>query len=293
MTKTQKLERAEELIDPVKLWEIYFSGVVLDPARDHIEAGLDAELPLVQDNSGARFPIKLQMKPILSSGHYGLQGQITSLLLRNYGSLHASLLIGDAIVLEWNTSGLVIPAGKPILITGADSGAGSEDTGVSTSSSSDIIEHEFEATIAKKEIVDKIIKIVIQYNKLVLFDPVVRNCQKFVADVLKELNYPPPPPQLEGKLDPYYEELKKSQKKNHKIFMTHTELDAHVHECLGRDLPTTTMEYLLLLYFRFHMTSLTECEKPERWSCEHHDCLMPRLEQRIDLKDTLAYRLLH
>lgn len=288
LTKTQKLQRAEELINPSELWKVYFSGSVLDSARDCIEAGLDAELHPVDVSSGSKFHLKLQLKPIVYSGHYGLQGQVTSLLLRNYGSLHASLLVGDAIVLEWNTSGLVIPTGKPIPSV-------VRPTGVKTllSSPNDVIEHEFEATIAKKELVDKIISFIVQYNTMCFFDPIMRNCQTFVSDVLKKLDYPPHP-KLEGNLVPYYDQLKKSQKKKVKEFHTHAELDAHVQDCLERDLPTATLEYLLVLYFRFHMISLTECERPDRWSCEHDNCrLMPRLEQRINITDTLAYQLLH
>lgn len=294
LPKAQKLERAQELTDSTKLWRLYFSGVVLDPARDHIEAGIGVGIYPGEASSGARVPIKLLLQPIVGSGQYGLQGQVTSMLLRNYGSLHASLVVGDAVVLEWNTASLVIPTGKPIPCTSApDSSAENEASGVPypVSFSNDILEQEFEATIAKKVHVDKIINVLVKYNKSNFFHPIIRNCQKFIADILNELDYPLHQ-KLVGNLIPYYEKLKKSQKKS-KTFDTHAELDDAVRDCLQRDMPTATMEYLLVRYFLFHMTSLTDCERPERWSCEHRDCLMPRLEQRINLEDTLAYQQLH
>ena len=297
LPKTEKLERAQELTDSTMLWRLYFSGLVLDPARDHVEAGLDTGFHPREVCSGASFRIKVLMKPIVGSGQYGLQGQVTSRLLRNYGCLHASMQVGNAIVLEWDTSSLIIPTWKPISSTNttqSKSNARSGANGVQCASLSpnDVIEHEFEAAIAKKAQVDKIISVVIKYNKFIFFDPINRNCQKFVADVLKELDYPLHP-KLVGNLVPYYDELKRCQnQRKPKTFETHAKLNDYVRDCLGHDMSTMTMEYLLVLFFMFHMTSLTECEQPERWSCQHQDCLMPRLEQRIDPKDTLAYRLL-
>ena len=293
----QKLQKAQELTDSTKLWEIYFSGCVLDPARALIEAELEAAPNSREIHSRAKSPIKLILKPIISSGQYGLQGQVTSLLLQNYGSLHASLLVGGAIVVEWGPSGVVIPSMKPISSTSASLPHSSARNGAGSAvspplSPSDIIEHEFEATIYKKEHVDKIISIVIQYNKSYIFDPIKRNCQTFISDILNKLQYPQHP-RLEGNLGPYYDELIRIQKRP-RMFTTHRDLDEHVQGYLEREVQhTAALEYLLMLYFKFHMVSLIECERPERWVCPHYDCLMPRLEARIDAKATLAYRLLH
>ena len=294
LSRAERQQKADLLTSPAKIWEIYFSGAVLDPARDEIEAGLQAAQPLLMESrSRGKVTVKVEMEPVINSGNYGLQGQVTSLLLRNYGSLHASLLVADAVLLEWNAASLVIPTGKPIIEAQADSAGRVEPMDMLDSSTmSTIIEQEFEATVAKKAFVDRIIEVVTRYNKLWEYDPIQRNCQAFVADVLKELKYKLPQG-LEGNLAPYYKQLKESQAKKCKTLSSHAELDTYVQECLERELQTQTMEYLLVQYFRFHVTSLASCANPKRWACSHPDCLMHRLEQRINRTDTLAHQLLH
>jgi len=295
LSRLEKNEKALELTSPSKIWEIYFSGCVLDPARDEIEAGLDSGTPPQSGNTKkGKVSIKLEMQPIISSGNYGLQGQVSSLLLRNYGSLHASLLVADAVVLEWNTAGLVVPGGKPIMESRANPAGGAEGAAdaMVADQMSVVIEEEFEAALAKKTYVDRIIGVIVKFNKFHEYDPIMRNCQTFVADVFKELKFNVPAA-LEGKLGQYYKQLKDSQAKKCRKVSTHEELDVYVQECLERELPMQTMEYLLFLYFRFHITSLASSANPRRWSCERPDCLRPRLEQRINKTETLANQILH
>ena len=297
LSRLQKNDKALELASPSKVWEIYFSACVLDPARDEIEAGLDSGSLLKSENTKkGRVTVKLEMQPIISSGNYGLQGQVTSLLLRNYGSLHASILVADTVVLEWNTAGLVVPGGKPIIDSaGDDGGANPAGEGAAGAMDADelsvVVEEEFEATVAKKTYVDRIIAVIVKYNKFCEYDPILRNCQAFIADVFKELKLKVPTA-LEGRLGQYYKQLKESQAKKCKKVSTHEELDAYVEGCLERELPAQTMEYLLVLYFRFHIVSLTSSTNPKRWSCERRDCLLHRLEQRINKAETLAFQML-
>ncbi len=290
LSRTERNQKADELTSSAKIWDIHMSGAVLDPAKDEIEAGLGVVTTHSKDGktTRGRVTVKVEMQPILNSGNYGLQGQVTSLLLRNYGSLHTSILVADAVLLEWNSSSLVIPSGKPIMVPPAATGAASA---VDTTTMCTIIEQEFEAVLAKKAYVDKIINIVVKYNKIFVFDPILRNCQKFVADVLTELKCKIPE-SLEGKLVPYYNQLKELQGKKCKTLGTHEELDTYVQENIERPLTVQAMEYLLVQYFRFHVTSLVSCDNPKRWYCEHPGCLMHRLEQRINMRETLAYQML-
>lgn len=292
---------AEELTDVGKLWSVYFSGIVLDPARERIERNLELDRAAEALPHTASIPITIQLKPVHDSSRYGIQS-LTSVLLKHYGSLHASLVVSGTVVLKWNTSGLVIPTGKPIQPTSLKQPASKKPSSKAAADSDrargehmtpeDEILQEFDITHAKKEHIDKLLSIIVRYNRNYLYHPIFRNCQKFVADALVALGYPVHP-MLEGKLSDYYSEVKKKGRRSKLALDTHADLDAYVGRVLesgGTTLPET--EYLLCQYFSFHVTSLTDCEKPERWMCETRGCLMPQLEKTIEFKDTIACHML-
>ena len=287
-------ERAAELTDPEKLWSVYFSGIALDPAREHIERKLEAEEGATSDGAAAqglptaRIPVKLRMKPVQDAGQYGMLSY-TSLLLKHYGPIHASVLVDDKIVLLWNTSGLVIPTGKPIEASSdPDALPGTEEYCITEEE----LQCSFDSAVARKDILDKLIAVIVRYNKTYLYHSIFRSCQKFVADSVVALGYPVHP-KLVGQLGDYFKEVKKTRK--HKIgFETHAMLDDYVGRALessgGGVVPDA--EYLLSEYFQFHVTSMTESERPEKWVCEEKGgCCMSHLEQTVDLKQTVAYRM--
>ena len=288
-------EKAGELTEEGRLWSLYFSGVALDPARENIETKL--EQGHVVEASRAKF-IKVLFRPIRGGDRYGIQS-FSSLLLEHYGALHASLLVGGAIVLEWSTAGLVIPTGKPVEpapptasvppVGNSQGEPHEEPSAEQCAVFEQVIEHEFEVALDRKKSVDKLIHVILQYNKIFSYHPIHRNCQKFVYDCLVALGRPIPS-RLAGTLEEYTKAVEKGRKR--KIgFVAHSDLDSYVKTALetGSGMNPLETEYLLFQYFLFHVKSMTECEKPERWSCAVPGCLMPRLEQTIDLKATVAY----
>lgn len=295
--------KAAELTESGNLWSVYFSGVVLDPARERIEKNLKGELEpeACAALHTANIHIKLQLKKPIRGIQYGVD-TFMSLLLEQYGPLHALIVIDDLILLEWNTSGLVIPTGKAIIAGSAQAASGdlgSKSPGsIGTASNpyaqphEEEILYEFEATSAKKEHIDKLIGVIVKYNRNYMYHPIFRGCQKFAVDVLSALNYPVHP-KLEGNLGEYYNEVKKLNKRK-LAFDSHSDLDAYVRQILeSGGIAPLQAEYLLSQYFLFHVTSITEAEKSERWVCEVHGCLMSQLEHTIDLKSTIAYRMLY
>lgn len=296
-------ERAEELTDPEKLWSVHLSGLVLDPARDRIGKTLSGE-------GGGEIPhgvgIKLKFVPVRASGYYQYgTSPLTSLLLERYGPIRASILVAGAIVLEWNTSGLVIPVGVPIPASESirDSSKCSKSVASSSAASSnanaevsvtataeEVISYEFESASAEKEKLYKLIDIVVRYNRNYLYHPIFRNCQKFAADCLVALGYPIHL-KLVGKLGDYFTEVKKSRKR--KIdYVSHADLDRHIGELLDSNAAVPEdAEYLLCQYFMFHVMSLTESDRLGRWVCEVPDCRKAQLELRVDLKTTVAFRM--
>lgn len=293
--------RAEELTDPGKLWSVHLSGLVLDPARDRIGEALSGD-----DGDGVpkAVGIKLQFVPVRASGYYQYgTSPLTSLLMEQYGPIRASILVGGgAVVLEWNTSGLVIPAGAPIpapqsardsskctSVSNSKSIASAASSGANpaTSTAEEVISYEFESATAEKERLDKLIDIVVRYNRNYLYHPILRNCQKFAADCLVALGYPIHP-KLAGRLGDYFAQVKKTRKR--KIdFFAHEDLDKHIGEFV--DSIPEDAEYLLTQYFMFHVTSLTESDRLGRWVCEVPGCRKAQLELRVDLRTTVAYRM--
>lgn len=300
-----------ELTDMEQMWSVHFSGVVLDPARECIEKNLVVKseadgvnaTPL-EGGLPTKF-IKLLCRCVRDGSQYGVQS-FSSLLLAHYGPIRASILVGGAVVLEWGASGLVIPSRKPLqpavgsmqsafrsvackVAVNATDSPGPEQQITTTTPEEEIL-HEFETTLAKKEQVDKLIDVVVRYNKSYFYHPILRNCQKFAFDCLSALGQPIHP-KLEGTLSDYLKEVKKGRKRKLN-FESHVDLDAYVDRVLESG-GTTVLEseYLLAQYFSFHVMSMTDSDKPERWTCGVTGCHMPDLEQSIDLKNTLAYHM--
>ena len=304
--------RAEELTDPQKLWSVHLSGLVLDPARDRIGRTLSEES--VVGEAPGEVGIKLKFVPVRASGYYQYGASpLTSLLLEQYGPIRAFILVGGAVQLEWNTSGLVIPVGAPIpvpqsarnsskctsvsnsksIANAASSGAVGSGVHVeasATSTAEEVISYEFESASAGKEKLDKLIDIVVRYNRNYLYHPISRNCQKFAADCMVALGYPIHP-KLVGKLGDYFMQVKKKRKR--KIdFVSHEDLDKHIREFLDSNAGVPEdAEYLLVQYFLFHVTSLTESDHPGRWVCQVPGCQKAQLELQVDLKTTVAYQM--
>lgn len=297
LSDQQLSERVQELTDEKYLWSVYFSGIVLDPTREHIEKALE-EAPTGESSPlpVGKF-IKLLFKPVRGGGQYGVNS-LTSLLLQRYGAIDASILVGGAVVLRWETFGLVIPTGKPVEPV---SGSAAEVLANSQASvtaaehtiTEEVLLHDFETTLNKKEQVDKLITVIQKYNRLYSYHPVRRNCQKFVSDCLTALKQTTPPA-LVGDLTTYFDSIKKGRRKKND-FESHAELDAFVDEYLKSSGGTRALEteYLLGQYFLLHVTSMTDSGNPGRWACQVPTCHMPRLEQTIELQDTVAYRSIH
>lgn len=296
LSEEQMEERAAELTDPEKLWTVYFSGIALDPSREHIERNLEdganstGGAAVGNPPPSARIPMKLRMVPI-HVGQYGVLSY-TSLLLEHYGSLHASMILDGRIVLSWSASGLVVPTNQPIgNAPGPSSSKKQSEEAVHFRTTEEEVQFSFAMATAKKELVDKLIEVVVRYNKSYYYHPIFRNCQKFVADSVTALGYPVHP-KLEGKLGDYFKQVKKGRKTKSE-FQSHTELDKYVVKVLetgGVSLAET--EYLLSQYFVFHVMSMTESERPEKWVCQvGGGCGMPQLEQTVDLKQTLAHNM--
>ena len=71
-------------------------------------------------------------------------------------------------------------------------------------------------------------------------------------------------------------------------FKSHSDLDEYVmREVTITDMPQHDLEFILALYFRFHLESkskLTDCKALDEWQCKESHCRMGEVEKHIEIK---------
>lgn len=310
---------AEDLTDAEKLLNRFFSTITDQLVEEKIkekelersklattyERGAKA-INRVED--AARIQVKLLLRYVdrqTSSPRF--IGKLASLLKMEYGPLHASLLINNEILLEWNSSSLVIPrlvdpdaieCMGPTLMSAAVPGIKQIQRELSRPFEEyDEMELIFDAVTQKSEVLQSLAKIVVQYNSHYYYHVIFRNCQNFVLDALAAIGCKDKAPQFSGSLKDYFTHLKRNGQVKETSFKTHEELDAYVREN-HRKLTQENMEYLLAQYYIFHMQSIAksnlhkEQTVQQAWNCGG-DCMMNYLEAKVDEKLLMVHHFLH
>ena len=308
------IERATMLTDPNLLWSHFFSGVI-DSAAAAVDENLDEsglKFTSSQERESARergehrfstvchFPIKLILTP-LKRGR-GVANTFASLLSMQFGPLHAALQVGD-VILEWDDSSLVHPYQSDYedRIIELEVQRHSRWVHYTKQHQPEIkravdhldfpeqIELIYTVTSEKKNCIDDLIQVIIRYNKYFSYSLLHRNCQHFVSDALRALKVDLPE-EFTGGLGDYYDSL--VQGKTPSVpsnFKNHSLLDTYVvqkqRDGVLASMPQHDLEYLLALYFRFHLESKTrfrkDCKPLEEWRCEEVNCQMDTIENYI------------
>lgn len=302
-------EAAENFIDPEyfkNLFSQFSEEQFVDSAfkvGDEAEAGPladgeEAEAAALRSSRRLKDVCDIEIKLCLSRLDVWSQtaaAKFASLLEAQYGATHAALLIGNRragyLSFEWDCSSLVIPQfyETPECVfmarihsqfdTVHDQLDGQMQTAGRHLNYNDQVDLLFEATAIKSQLFDKLIEIVLRFNKYFYFHTFSRNCQHFVTDALKAMNIRNPH-NFTGRLKDYFEQLKKGLPKKPPSFRSHSELDAHVQSSIGGATPHD-MEYFLCVYFHFHFASRSQSGNPSEWRCEVESCQMTNVEQRI------------
>lgn len=302
---------AKELTDQESIMNIYFSEVAYQPVAERVDEKIqeqEAEFVTSSEEDASRErsiwrvedTAKLEVKLLLrqiDTQMTGFARRAATLLRMEYGPLHTSLLINDAVLLEWNTGGLVEPERYdginqhyPIMTSALHR--------VSTVSlikydPKDEIDLIFEATKSKLEMLNALIKVISRYNGQYIYHAISRNCQTFVIDALKAMGCENPPT-FQGNLHEYYENLKAGDCQPQ--FDNHQALDHYVREQVtnpqARGLSSQEKEYLLGQYFLYHIPGMTESENPEEWQCPVENCQLENLEMNIDEQSMIMHRFL-
>ena len=319
ISKRQSFHMARCLTDPELLWSNYFSGM-LDNCVDAVEHNLDEgklefRSSLEEEHgkkrmehrvsSACALPIKLILTPLHRGGR--AVKTFASLLAMQFGPLHTSLRVGQ-VILEWNDSNLVTPyhcdhAERLVQVSLESYSKWTESVRQQHSDFkrtieeldfSGEVEQIFVIASKKKEMIDRLIEVVVRYNRYYFYNLIDRNCQHFVMDCLDALEVKFPK-ELNGGLRNYFKMLAKGRSPSiPKMFKTHAHLDDYVKEQSLESMSQHDLEYLLALYFRFHLESKEKVKNDrkqyEEWVCPERFCHMDEVEMHVDQSTLLIHR---
>ena len=313
----QKTELAKALIDPTQLWECYFSGII-DDSANAVEENVE-EVKVVPTHSRevvqaqkrgehrfagvCHFPLKLIFTPLKQGRR--IANTFASILEMQFGPLHAALQVGS-VILEWDDSSLVTPylCSYEDQVMQVDMQPYSEWAKYTGKHHTNIkkalegldygqqIELIYMVSSEKKRLIDALIDVIVHYNKFYYYNLFDRNCQHFVCDALEALEMELPR-EFMGGLGDYYKALIKGKTPSvPSQFKTHSDLDLYVmqkkEDGFFSGMPQHDLEYLLALYFRFHLESKTKLKGDQKaldeWRCTEELCQAKVVEGRIELQ---------
>ena len=239
------------------------------------------------------FPVKLvlRVKPARCSSSVG-----------EY-SLHTALLISDHLF-EWNETSLVIPKvvdfSKQLTLTtrvlyGSEwftyitcQRSKLEETITSPPDSlhKDEMDLIFELTAKKDDLIMSVIKVIIDYNQNRVYHDRMCNHRHFIQDVTRALGVNKLPDfgaSIKQQLDKSKGQC--SRKLSRTDLATHTDLDTFVGDLGERklsELAVVDLEYLLGMYFHFHVESWESSPSPDQWTCQERNCQLTHIEEQLE-----------
>ena len=321
--REKKISLAKRLTEPSLLWSNHFSGVIDDAMDAVVESTEENEEDYSHSEeineaitrgehrfaNVCRFPLKLILTPLKRG--CGLASAFSSLLSAQFGPLHAALQVGN-VVLEWNDSSLVIPHNckyedQVMEVDMQPHSKWVEHTSKHHSTIEEAtkkldfaeqIDQIYIVTSEKKQLIDALIDVIIKYNKRYYYHLFSRNCQHFVSDALKALEVEEPTA-FTGGLKGYFTELVKGCTPSiPKEFETHQDLDKYVVQMQEGNriaqMPQHDLEFLLTLYFRFHLEHKKKLERDDKvsrqWKCQERNCQMSEIERLIIMESLLVHK---
>lgn len=301
-------ERALQLTSAEEL-RADFSHLTDAPFEEHArEIAKDLELSLSRSGKQKEKAIGRLRPPSIKLHLFELKRPVTRFMSRfsnilslNYGPLHAAIQIED-VVLQWSTSSLVIPEQRchpddPVFMTNVNAGTSAAQVAMNLQAQvagtvgrldySHQLDLQYDLAVSVEEMIERIKKVIIKYNKSRYYNLFTCNCQTFVDDVMKVIGVKNAPQVLTGKLKDYFKHLTSVKSRiTSSDFATHQVLDEYVHT---QDLSTMTQhnrEYLLCLYFHFHLEAM-RTEKDADMQCQVEGCLMEAVELSLETTNSL------
>lgn len=318
----RKRELARSLIDPGLLWDNFFHELMDETANAVKEDLAEKELKFTHPDeveqakrraerrfsSVCNFPIKLIFAPL--KRHQRVANVFAAMLNMHFGPLHVALQVGN-VVLDWDDRSLVSPS----LLTYKDQlmeldlqphckwiEFTARHKSRMRKAARDLNFYEqIELTNIlsdeKRSLLGSLILLIIQYNSYYRYDLTNRNCQHFVLDALSVLRVGIPI-ELSGDLGVYYLGLIRGKSLSvTSQFATHSDLDARVckkgEEAIA-NLPQHDLEFLLSLYFHFHLENRGKLNRDKKalelWGCEEAHCCIGEVQRLIMIKSKQIHK---
>lgn len=324
LSDKEKLDLATLLTSPERLWTDFFSGVMdyasqavgenLDEGRLDFNNTMEVSQARIRGEERlthiCRFPLKLILVP-LKRGR-SIVSTFARMLDRQFGPLHVALQVGD-VILEWDDSSLVSPSRCDYEDRVMELGIQPHSKWFSFTreqhsrmrkAAKDLdfpeqIELTYIVASEKKKLIDNLIDVIVRYNNHHYYSLFSRNCQDFVREALEALEVKLPS-EFTGGLGKYYKALIKGKTPSvPSEFPSHSALDRYIlskkrANTISR-MPQHDLEYILTLYFRFHLESKSKLRKQhaalEEWECGEVHCCMEAVVELIKLESMQIYSL--
>ena len=252
-------------------------------------------------------PIQLFLSRLKQPIPYsGVASKIFNFFLE-YGALHAGLVVGN-IRIEWGQEGIVDAQPEDIIPDDDFIGSLHPNQGHLGQIAAEInrqfslADHEqrvddkikliISTAEEKKEILSNLVRVITTYNLEKKYDIFKCNCQHFVQDALAALGIKETP-RFSGQLNAHLQRLKQGKMEIPESFRNHDTLDAYVERQLQAApgaLSQHDMEYLLLHYYRLHMTSMP-IDANDDWHCEVPSCKYEHLADRVNREALLSIQM--
>ena len=253
-------------------------------------------------------PVKLFLSRLSQPIPYSAVAERIFNFFLEYGALHAGLTVGN-VRIEWGQEGIV-DAQPEDIYTPEDEFIGTLDPRQGhLGQIADEINRQFSLAHRERCIDDKIkliihtaeekkavlcrlVRVITRYNLEKTYDIFSCNCQHFVREALSALGIQETP-RFNGELNAHLQRLKQGRVEVPEHFQNHATLDAYVEQQLQAEqgsLEQHDMEYLLLHYYRLHVTSMPK-DATDRWQCGVPTCMYEHLADRVNHEALLSIQI--
>ncbi len=250
-------------------------------------------------SKACHLPVKLSLQKLAITPPFA--NSFAKRLKFEYGALHSAIIVGD-VVIEWGREELVEPQIHPnfmaeFVANVGDQGEWHEKEGqyqaeMSMANREQDRERKLnivcEAIDNKALLIDKLIEVIVEYNRNKTYKVFSCNCQDFAREALAALGIKKPI-EFNGMLKQRFEELKLGNRKVPNEIQSHENLDLYV-EGVKKELGLQDLEYLQCLYFAEHLPKMEKSGDPDNWECGMPMCKSAELDKLIEQQSSPRYR---
>ena len=216
----------------------------------------------------------------------------SSLLKFEYGPLHAAVIVGD-MTIEWGRESTVEPRFNPIPEAEFKANVGDQSEWLQLQgkyqmemsladrqrNSEEKLKILCESMAEKSQMIERLVDVIVDYNKNKNYSVFNCNCQDFVRDAMAALGIKKPV-KFRGRLQSHFDQLKTGNVKVPSELHTHENIDLYVAANI-QELEKQDMEYVQCLYFKAHLPAIEKSDDPDEWVCDIPTCKSAELDRLI------------